>query len=438
MIPLPAFETPYASALHRLLGKLARIDRLSAAELETLQLARLARLAEHAFAGSPFWRERLEAAGWTPGRRFDRDTLHRLPPLTRRELQTERIQTRPLDPRWGALIARASSGSTGQPVAVDWIATQKLLFDAFTIVNHLWHRRDFSLKLCVIRNSIKRTFRAANWGRPAGLMFRTGPCSGLSTADTDIASELEWLEAEKPDYLLTQPGRAAGLARHALARGRGGLRLRQLITMGEAVTAEDRQAVREAFGAEVKDIYSAKETGYLALQCPEHEHYHVTSAGALLEIVDAAGRPAAGGEPGDILVSVLDSFAMPLIRYQVGDVGAWGASCDCGRNLPVIARLLGRHRNLARLPGGRLRHVQFPGVEFLKIGPIREYRLVQRGESEFEVFVECAAPLDAQQKRHVVELVRGALDYPVQVAITEVERIDWGPGGKREEFVRLE
>src|SRR6185436_12229546 len=104
------------------------------------------------------------------------------------------------------------------------------------------------------------------------------------TAATTLEDELEWLQQEKPDYLVTQPGRALGLSRAALAAGRPAHPIRHVITMGETVDAATRRAVREAFGAEVKDIYSTKELGYLALQCPRHEHYYALTGSVLLEI----------------------------------------------------------------------------------------------------------------------------------------------------------
>jgi phenylacetate-CoA ligase len=100
------------------------------------------------------------------------------------------------------------------------------------------------------------------------------------------------------------------------------------------------------------DMYTCQEAGYLALQCPDHPHYHVQSENVLLEVVDDQGLPCAPGEVGRVLVTSLNNFATPLIRYEIGDYAEVGAACSCGRGLPVLKRIMGRYRNLLTLPDG--------------------------------------------------------------------------------------
>jgi phenylacetate-CoA ligase len=433
-------EASYGETLKKRADDLERLSRLPAAQIESLQFAHLDRLARLAHERAPFWRRRLEESGWSPGQPFDRAALERLPTLTRQDIQEhgEDMHSRPYEAAWGPRRSISTSGSTGRPVTIQFAASQAYWYDAVTLTNHLWHGRDFGHKLAVIRNSVKRTSRLPSWGPPVSRVFKTGPAAALNTASSDIGAELDWLREEAPDYLLTQPGRVLGLARLALERGARGPALRQVITMGETVTPETRTAVRAAFGAEVKDIYSSKDTGYLALQCPLHEHYHVLSGLVLMEIVGDDGRPAPAGQPGKVLVTVLRSVAMPLIRYELGDVATLGEACDCGRTLPVLAHLAGRHRNLARMPDGSLRHVQFQGAQILKLAPVREYRIVQRGAAAAEIEVESAAALDASQKAGIAGVIQRAFGHPIEVRVSQVERIDWGPSAKREEFVRID
>ena len=72
----------------------------------------------------------------------------------------------------------------------------------------------------------------------------------------------------------------------------------------------------------------------------------------LLEIIDAAGNPLPPGNVGRVVITVLHNLAMPLIRYEIGDYAAFGGECTCGRGLPVLERIVGRARNMLRLPDG--------------------------------------------------------------------------------------
>lgn len=435
----------YAEQLRRAVAEADRFARAPRAEQERWQMAALGRLAAHAHRASPFWRERLEASGWTPGRPFDRAALERLPFLTRGELleRADDIRARPVDPAWGKVVSATTSGSTGNPVTADRIGLQALHYDSVTVLNHLWHRRDLSLKLAVVRNqaalrNLAAVRRHADWRHPAATLFRTGPAAALPAGRT-IEEEYEMLLSEKPDYFLCQPGRVLGLANRAIALGGSPHRVREFITFGETVTPGLRELARRGFGAEIKDIYSARDTGYLALQCRLHERYHVLSGYVLIEVIGAEGRPAAPGQAGKVLVTILHSLAMPVIRYDIGDVAvAGGQDCDCGLTLPVLESVLGRNRNLARLPDGRLRYVMFSGNAFLKVGPVRDYRLIQRGPNLMEVYVEWAGPLEDTHRAGIAALVREAMGFPIEVRVIQVPRVEHTSESKREEFVRID
>jgi phenylacetate-coenzyme A ligase PaaK-like adenylate-forming protein len=90
------------------------------------------------------------------------------------------------------------------------------------------------------------------------------------------------------------------------------------------------------------DLYAADEAGCIALQCPDHEHYHVQSESVLVEVLDVEGRACAPGAVGRVVVTTLQNFAMPLVRYDIGDVAEAGDPCPCGRGLPVLRRIARR------------------------------------------------------------------------------------------------
>src|SRR5215510_10900500 len=90
----------------------------------------------------------------------------------------------------------------------------------------------------------------------------------------------------------------------------------------------------------------------MALQCPDHEHYHVQTECILLEVLDTHGGPCAPGRAGLVVATPRHAFAMPLVRYVVGDYAEVGPPCPCGRGLPVLARIMGRTRNRLVLETG--------------------------------------------------------------------------------------
>ena len=427
---------PYAENLRRFVANSERYVRAPTGAQEQYQRGALTKLAEQGWR-SAFWRERLAASGWAPGKPFDHDALRRLPPLRRAEAQEHYEAMKVTDPLFGKVIASATSGSTGRPVMIDRAAFQALHYDTATVLNHLWHRRDLSLKLGVIRTMTK-TVRRNDWGHPMALLYKTGPSWGMTTEGGSVEQEFDEILVEKPAYLITQPGRLRAFARMGIARGGVGGFLKHVITIGETVNEELRAATREGLGAEIKDVYSTREAGYVALQCPDHNHYHPLSDVALVEVTRSDGTPVGPGEPGTVLVTVLHSYAMPTFRYEVGDIATVGERCDCGLNLPVIAQLLGRSRALARMPDGGLRYVQFPGSKFVKIAPIREYQLIQHGDNLMEVRLECAVPVTPEHEQQLTALIQDCIGFPIKVRVRQVDKLPLDGQGKREEFLRLD
>ena len=321
----------------------------------------------------------------------------------------------------------------------------QILWSAVTVRDHLWHRRDLSGKLAVIRDfkAGKALYpegeRFQHWGFSTGEIFATGPCASLNIT-TPVDRQIDWLQREAPDYLLTHPTMLAALLRRSAELGVRPARLKQVLTLSEALQPGLRELCQSVWGVPIVDAYSTREAGYLALQCPEATHYHVQSETALVEILDAAGGPCAPGEIGRVIVTPLHNVAMPLIRYDVGDYAEAGGSCGCGRGLPVIGRILGRRQNMLRLADGSERWPLLSSDDIgqlLALAPIRRYQFAQTHRDRIEVRLQAARPLAQEEERRVVAWTQakfGAafaveLVYPTDLAISEA--------GKFEDFVCL-
>jgi phenylacetate-CoA ligase len=181
-------------------------------------------------------------------------------------------------------------------------------------------------------------------------------------------------------------------------------------------------------------MYSVQETGYLALQCPEHAHYHVQGEGVLLEVLDAAGRTCAPGEVGRVVVTPLHNFAMPLIRYDIGDYAEVGERCACGRGLPVLNRILGRVRNMVTLPSGERYWPPVYGERYREVAPIRQFQIVQKSLERLEVKLVADRELTAAEQGKLRDLIHQRIRYPFELTFTYHDEIPRGPGGKYEDF----
>ena len=112
---------------------------------------------------------------------------------------------------------------------------------------------------------------------------------------------------------------------------------------------------RKVFKARLIDQYSANEVGQIACQCPHCKDYHINSETVLVEILDQEGAPVAPGETGRVVLTSFYNYAMPFIRYEIGDNAQVAKSKpDCRITLPRLTRIMGRYRNNFTLRDGRI------------------------------------------------------------------------------------
>ena len=181
-------------------------------------------------------------------------------------------------------------------------------------------------------------------------------------------------------------------------------------------------------------MYSTEETGCIAFECAEHGRLHVQAEDVLVDVLDDAGRPCAAGAVGQVVVTPLHNFAMPLIRYAVGDLAEVGEGCACGRGLAVLRRVIGRIRGMVRLPDGAQFYLNYQYM-LEGFGSVIQFQIVRRAEEELEMKLVASRELSEGQAEELRRRVRERFKYPFAVTVTYVDEIPRGPGGKFQDYV---
>jgi len=199
-----------------------------------------------------------------------------------------------------------------------------------------------------------------------------------------------------------------------------------------------RQQAMEAWNTPVHDMYTSREVGYMALQCPVHDHYHVQSEGVYLEILGNDDQPCKPGDTGRVVVTTLQNYAMPLIRYQVGDYAEVGELCDCGRGMPVLNRIMGREQDILVLPTSEERWTLLgsPDVrDFMEMAPIAQYQFAHVGPDRMEIRLVVKRTLTNEEEGNITKWVQKKLGYPFVVNFTYFDNMPLSRTGKFKDFV---
>ena len=418
-------------------------EQMRARQFESLQ-----GLVDFAAQQVPFYADRLQAAGWQPGMALTEAIWARLPVLTREQVRDagERLHAPAIPPSHGRTGFVTTGGSTGTPVRVHKSELSMTMWEMLHVREKLWAGDD--LRGTLVRISTGPTdnaevmaqvrkpegFISATWGGLDDAIWPTGTFGWLADRHP-LPVQAAFLQRLQANYLFTVPSTLRLLLAYFRHTGERLPSLRRVWTMSETVDDGLREACRAVLGCEIIDNYSAAEVGFIGLQCPQNRHYHVQSEMILVEVLDASGRPCAAGETGRVVVTPLHNYATPLLRYEVGDLAELGGPCNCGRGLPVLARISGRIGDYIVSAIGRRRRFNPDHYALSKIPAVVEFQFCQRSLERIELMLVVAQPLTDAEMQTVTAVCTDFFGPEFQIAITFHASLPRTPAGKLLPFV---
>jgi phenylacetate-CoA ligase len=443
--PFPIGPSIRAQNTYLLVNQLLESEWLPRPQIVAEQLRQLRALLQFAKQQCLFYTDRIRSCGLNPAAITSLDDFRRMPLLTRTDLQDNfdllRARTLPADTRDAGEMT--TTGSTASPVKVLLTSKTVAFWNACCMRDFIWSDLDPKGKLVSLRYFPRGPQKARtpeghespDWGAPITYLFSTGP-SLLMDVCTDLQVQLSLLLRADPDYILSYPSNLELLGQMLSKSGQKLTRLKCICSIGEILPDLVRQNIERLFSARVWDLYSAREVGYIASQCPSGHGYHVYDENVLVEILDDDGHPCSPGQPGRVVVTSLMNYGLPLIRYEIGDYAATIADpCPCGRNLSRLSHIIGRQRGQLIRPDGGIVFSYYLNSAIRRVGAIRQFQVIQHERDRIEVIVVPMAGFGAEQERQILETFQREFGCPIRVTVTRVPHIERAPGGKYLDFV---
>ena len=401
------------------------------------QYNQLRRLARFAIEHVPHYRDHLAITDLPSAESIGHENFRRWPVLAKSSVQHDgdRFLSRNLPDSHAGVHWTTTSGSTGQPLRAANSGSGVYFQHALLLRSQIWYGLDPREKFGILRATTPTAVNP-DWGIPANMAFRTGQSATMSAFE-DHHDQLRWLRREAPAYLLAHNTNLRALLGASIRDDLIPASVRVVIGYADMAAPDTAKLAREHWRARYYQTYSCSEIGTMALQCPLHEHLHVQAEHVLLEILRPDGSPCAPGEIGRVVVTDLHNFAMPLIRYELGDHAAFGAPCACGRGLPVLREIAGRTSDLAVDPTGRSFFAHMNLGFWVTAAPILQRQVVQAAVDHLEIRYVAQRALTPDESAHLVAEIRSAMRYDYHVTLTRVAQIALGPGGKFSDFVSL-
>lgn len=334
----------------------------------------------------------------------------------------------------GRAFVRSSGGATGEPSSVlldtvylRWNRASKVFFDAWAgyapgeCKVTLWGARQDTV------GAGRPLSRLARWLRHEIML------DAYNLNEPIAVSYLEIIREKRPRLLLSYAESADELVRFARRAAIPPPAVGAVMATAGTLYEDMRREIEGYFRAPVFNRYGAREVGDIACECAAHEGLHVNPLTHYVELIKPDGSLAGPGETGDVVVTLLTNYAMPLIRYRIGDVATWAEQpCSCGLDWPLLKAIEGRvtdHFVTASgglIFGGRFRALLFDCDFVSKYQWVQESRQLTR----LRVVLDDAASDWRPRLDAVAAEARRLLGDGVRVEVKVEPVIELGPTGK--------
>jgi len=340
---------------------------------------------KYAYDNVPFYHRRLKEAGVDPSEIRTADDLNKLPILAKDDVRKNLEQMISKEFDVARLKRLRTSGSTGKPLHfyITWSE------DEFRKAKHLRANMSCGQKpwdKWVLITSPLHFGEIKSLQRLLGIFVPTPVLVFY-----DVGTQVSLVEQMRPDVLDGYSSSLLLLAKEVKRRGTHMVKPRLIIGGAEFIGDSSRRFIEEAFDVPFYDQYACEEMERVAWQCKERHGYHVDADSMILQFVND-GEEVSPGESGEIVCTSLFNYAMPFIRYAVGDVGVPSdEKCPCGRSLPLMKVVEGRKDSFLVLADGQVMSpFAFDAAMclFKFHDDIDEYRVIQRKADVFEFLIK--------------------------------------------------
>ena len=388
--------------------ELEKTQWLSPTQIEDLQQKKLHDLLVHAYENVPYYRKMFKEIKLKPDDIKSIDDLSKLPFLTKEIIRKNFPHNiTPNNYNKSQLIKFCSGGTTGEPLisykdnnAISWGlgATYRgwswsgyRLGDRYAM---LWRSPDtieeYSKLYKRIENFTRRNIFLPSFDMNKETLFK----------------HVRQLRKYKPKVIRASPSAAYILAKFMEYEGIDDIKPNAILTTADKLYDFQRETIESQFGCDIFDGYGSNEIRLIAFECEEHNGYHISAENVIVEFIKD-GEHVAPSELGEIVITDLNNYAMPFIRYKIGDVGIPSDElCSCGRGLPLMRSVEGRLNNFVITPEGRLLSSSFFIDLFRNIEFIKEFRVIQETKENIIIKIVSESKLNEKETANLVEHVR--------------------------------
>jgi phenylacetate-CoA ligase len=361
-----------------------------ATSLEEFQLAQLQRVIWHAYVNVPYYRSAFKQAGVVPQEIRSLKDIEKLPLLSKDDVANNvHYGLFETNPDWKKLHKIVTSGSTGRPSTSYAEQAQLEIRQGSTLRSaewtgwrigdrqmRLWHQ---TLGMSAIQ-AFKERFDA--------FLLKRKFIPAFELTEESLAQLVNQIEDFRPVLMDGYAESLNFLASYTNSGHQISHKPKALMSSAQMLTTQTRDEIEHAMGCKVYDKYGAREFSGIAYECANGAK-HVVGDSYIVEILKN-NKSANIDEVGEVVITDLNNFAVPMIRYRIGDLAlqVQQTLCECGRSFKQIGPIQGRTQALVHCANGRW----IPGTFFAHFfkeyeSQVLFFQVVQEVTGKFDLLI---------------------------------------------------
>lgn len=432
-VVIPAFETLYKRRrTFQYYRELERSQWRPLEEIRQHQFQSLLNLLQHAQKHCTYYRELWSDLGLDPAQLGSLDDFTRFPLLEKRQIREFAVGLRAENLR-GRLLSKSTGGSTGVPLQIQLDQGSLERRTAAMWRGYGWAgaapgtKQFFLWGVPVEERATWRHWKDDVYNR----ILRRQVFSAFDLTDAVVPDLARRIEKAQPDAIVAYTSAIYTLAQGLQARGIRPYSPRSIVVGAEKLHDFQRETIESVFQAPVFETYGCREFMMIGGECSEHRGLHLTLENLHVEILNDDGSPTSAGDVGNVVVTDLFNYGMPLVRYVTGDQAVAGfGQCRCGRTLPTLMEVRGRRVDTLRTVDGR----SIPGAFFPHLmkdfAGVRQFQVVQRSLGELQLKVVLGPEWRETERCVLLQRIRKTVGDSVRLAWEPVREIPLTPAGK--------
>lgn len=388
-------------------------------EIEDFQFQALKKLINTAYIEVPFYRKKYKERGLDDTSLVSLADLSKFPFVSKSEIKEEYRSMINNKYSLNNLKRTTSSGSTGAPKSFYY--DKKTYGWRMASLFNGWSRVGFKLG--------QKWMRITN-GERNSLFYRLwnyfSRCTYVNADKLDnesLDNIIELIKKDKPSLIYSYSISMYLIADYLDKKGEKIDFVNIIITHGSILFPHYREVIERVFGIKVTDTYGG-DGMVMSGQC-SNGNYHIQDLGIILEFVDDNYNPLPAGVKGRVLVTDLHNHAMPIIRYEIGDLGIREKGiCGCGNNFSLMRQPEGRDTDIIKLSNGTILTVHYFGVLFRKYeNKILAFQVREIEENFLKILLVVSNQFTELLKRSLVDEITTYADGGVKLEIELVDEI---------------